>query len=296
VIRRESSEQGLPPGRSLIISPYDTDARYSEKRGRGWQGYKVHLTETCHDPAAGDRAAPNLITHVATTAAAVTDAEMTAPVHDALDRRGLLPAEHLADSGYMSADLLVAARERGITLTGPLRAAVTPQARSGGHTAQAFTIDWDHRQVTCPAGTTSQSWTQYATRGGRDKIQVKFPAAACAACPQRPACTTSATGRQLGLRPRRIHDAVTAARASYGTDDWKHRYAARAGIEGTIAQAAHITGIRTARYTGLPRTTLEHAAAATALNLIRLNAWWTGRPLDTTRTTHLQRLHLTPAA
>ena len=44
------SEHGLPPGRSRIISPYDTDARYSEKRGKGWRGYKVHLTETCHEP------------------------------------------------------------------------------------------------------------------------------------------------------------------------------------------------------------------------------------------------------
>jgi hypothetical protein len=38
---------------------------------------------------------------------------------------------------------------------------------------------------------------------------------------------------------------------------------------------------------------MEHAAAAAAVNLIRLDAWWTGRPLDRTRTTHLQRLSLT---
>ena len=54
VIRREASEHGLPPGRDRLISPYDTDARYSEKRGSGWRGYKVHLTETCSDPAGDD--------------------------------------------------------------------------------------------------------------------------------------------------------------------------------------------------------------------------------------------------
>lgn len=63
-----------------------------------------------------------------------------------------------------------------------------------------------------------------------------------------------------------------------------------------MRQAAHVTGIRRARYLGLTRTRLEHNAAATAINLIRLDAWRTSRPLDRTRTSHLHRLHLTPAA
>ena len=67
--------QGLPPARSRLVSPYDTDARYAEKRGKGWTGYKVHLSETCHEPdAAGRRPAPNLLTSTGTTLAPVTDA------------------------------------------------------------------------------------------------------------------------------------------------------------------------------------------------------------------------------
>ena len=51
-------EQGFPRARSRLVSPYDTDARYAEKRGKGWTGYKVHLSETCHEPdAAGQRRA-----------------------------------------------------------------------------------------------------------------------------------------------------------------------------------------------------------------------------------------------
>ena len=60
----------------------------------------------------------------------------------------------------------------------------------------------------------------------------------------------------------------------------------------SIAQATHVTGIRRARYLGLPETRPEHNVAAAAINLIRLDAWRTGQPLDRTRTTHLQRLHL----
>ena len=41
-----------------------------------------------------------------------------------------------------------------------------------------------------------------------------------------------------------------------------------------------------------PPHRLEHNTAAAAINLIRLDAWWTGKPLDPTRTTHLQRLDL----
>jgi transposase len=301
VIRRERSEQGLPPGRTAIVSPYDLDARYCQKRGKGWLGYKAHLTETCSDPAGDDPetgrpAVPNLITSVATTRATVSDHAMTGAVHDQLDAAGLTPAEHAVDAGYASADQVLTARQRGITLLGPLLAGAPPGGRSGGYPADMFTIGWEARQVTCPQGITSASWSQYTDRGGHDAIIVKFPPAACRACPARGKCTTSRAGRQLGLRPRQAHETLTAARAEQATSEWQARYAIRAGIEGTIAQATHVTGIRRARYLGLARTRLEHAAAAAAINLIRLDAWWTARPIDRGRTTHLQRLDLPATA
>jgi hypothetical protein len=50
------------------------------------------------------------------------------------------------------------------------------------------------------------------------------------------------------------------------------------------------------RYCGQDKTHLQHVFSAVALNLIRLNAWWNGHPLDRTRTSHLTRLELTLAA
>jgi len=288
-------EQGLPPGRSRLVSPYDLDVRYAEKRGQGWTGYKVHISETCHEPdPAGRRPAPNLITGTATTLAPVTDVEMTEPVHGTLAARGLLPGEHAADSGYASGALLLAARARGVTLLTPLPPDGSWQARSGGYTAAMFTIDWENQQVTCPQGATSSTWAPARDRHGGDTILARFAQAACRPCPARAQCTTSArSGRQVSFRPRQIHEAITAARAGQATSTWRRRYQIRAGIEGTIAQATHVTGIRRARYLGLDKTRLEHNTAAAAINLIRLDAWWTGRPLDRTRTTHLQRLDLT---
>jgi transposase len=294
-------EQGLPPGRTRIISPYDLDARYSQKRGNGWSGYKAHLSETVSDPAGDDPqtgrpAAPNLVTATQTTHAAVPDVVMTPVIHDDMDAAGLPPGEHAVDSGYASADELIAARARGITLITPLLASSSRQARTGGYTPDMFTIDWDAEQVTCPQGALSQSWGP-CRQDGHDVIVIRFRTRTCRDCPVRDRCTTAATaGRQLTIRPREIHQAVTAARAEQDTTAWKQKYATRAGVEGLMAQATHVTGIRRARYLGLPKTTLEHNIAAVAINLIRLDHWWTSQPLDRTRTSHFQRLQYQLAA
>jgi transposase len=217
VIRRREKEpkgDGLPPGHARIASPYDTDARWGVKRDIFWLGYKLHITETCDDPppctcrpaAAADRATappaaagasghasscaslvfPNLITHVATTDATVTDNQMTEPVHDALAARNLAPGRHYADSGYLSAELVVSAlKTHGITLTGPLLADRSTQARAGGYTQQAFTIDFDRQQATCPQGAVSRRWQPTRTRDGKQAIIVAFATATCRACPAR---------------------------------------------------------------------------------------------------------------
>jgi transposase len=302
VIRREAGEHGVPPGRARIVSPYDLDARYSEKHGQGWIGYKVFLSESLADPAGDDPrtgrpALPQVITNVDTTCAAVADVAMTTPVHDQMQANAVAPGEHAVDSGFMSGDELVAARLRGITLLGPLLADRSAQARAGGYTIGSFAVDFDRRQAACPRGTVSSKWTPFTRGDGVALINVQFPAHACQRCPDKGKCTTAArTGRQLTLRPREIHQAVTAARAAQDTAAFKDRYRARAGAEGTIAQATHVTGIRRARYLGLDKTRLEHLAAATAINCIRIDAWYTGKPIDRTRTTHLQRLNLTHAA
>ncbi len=94
----------------LIVSPYDTEARFSVKRGMEWIGYKVHFTETC------DEALPHLITNVETTLATVPDDQVLEPVHHALARRDLLPEVHLVDAGYTDAEGLVSSqRDYGIT-------------------------------------------------------------------------------------------------------------------------------------------------------------------------------------
>ena len=327
VIRRREKQpegEGLPPGHARIASPYDTDARWGVKRDIFWLGYKLHITETCDDPppctcpappgdpgraasAAADGSQhaagcanlvfPNLITHAATTDATVTDNQMTGVIHNGLAGHNLAPGRHYADSGYLSAEAAVhAARAHGIALIGPPLADRSAQARGGGYTQQAFTIDFDRQQVTCPQGTISSRWQPTRTRDGKDAIIIQFAAATCRACPARHKCTTAArTGRQLYLRPREIHQALAAARTAETTTAFHTDYARRAGVEGTVHQATS-HGARRARYRGLAKTRLDHTYLACALNLIRLHAYWTGTPLDRQRTSHLARLELSLAA
>lgn len=289
-------DKDLPPSRERICSPYDTDARYATKRGSGWEGYKVHLSETCDD--ATTTGLPHLITNVATTDATVTDVEMLEHIHTGLDHRNLLPDEHIVDAGYTSAELMVSTQsDFSITLLGPLRIDNSPQARtSSGFARAAFTIDWDNHRVTCPQGVTNTIWST-CTERGRESIVVRFPAPTCQTCPVRTQCTSSTrTGRQLMLRPREIHEMVEQARAAQTTEEWKQQYAIRAGVEGTIHQATATTGIRRSRYLGLPKTHLAHIITATAINLIRLDAWWTETPPGRTRTSHLATLGASLAA
>ncbi|WP_353618373.1 transposase [Roseomonas genomospecies 6] len=106
----------------------------------------------------------------------------------------------------------------------------------------------------------------------------------CTTCPARAHCTQAkASPRNLTFRPRAEHEALQDARRQQETEGWRRRYAARAGIEGTLAQALQLFGLRRCRYIGLAKTSLQHVLTAATLNLVRLEAWWTDRPLAKTR-------------
>ena len=311
VIRRREKRtpeggDGLPPGDTRIASPCDTDARWGVKRDEFWLGYKLHITETCDDQPScscggrcrkgcGAAAFPNLITDVATTPATVTGNAMTSVIDDRLAAMELAPARHYAGSGCLSAEILVREwRRHGIVLAGPLLAGTSPRARAAsGYALADFTADYDRQVVTCPQGKTPVSWSP-CVQNGKDKIAVKFPPGDCGPCPARDLCFTGKTRnrRQLSLDPRELAGARAANRDQEKTRSFQDDYARRAGIEGTMARAVR----HGARYRGLPKTRLEHAFMAVALNLIRLHAYWTGIPLNRGNMTHLARLELNLAA
>ncbi|WNZ06390.1 transposase [Streptomyces sp. 11x1] len=232
-----------------------------------------------------------LIRDVHTTEATVPDVKATAPVQQNLAERQVAADEHYPDSGYASVDLVVEAAGQGISMVTPLLADHSPQAKAAeGFDKSAFRVDWRARQVHCPQGATSAGWYP-VVQHGRDAIVIDFARADCRPCPSQATCTTSIRGtRMLTLRPRELHERTTTARAEQDTESWRAKYALRAGIESTVNQALDVTGIRRARYRGLPKVTLQHAFSATAVNIVRLDAWWTTDPLRKPRTSRLERL------
>ena len=269
-LRWRKSEE-LPPGSRLICSPYDIEARYSKKRTTAWTGYKVHLTETC------DPEQPHLITQVETTLATTPDGAVVGVIQQSLAARELLPAEHLMDTGYVDAEVLVTSQEQhGVVVCGPVPPDTTWQKRAGeGFDLACFTVDWEAEQVRCPHGKTSTQWLTHQDRHGNQCISVRFAKADCQTCPVKVACTKGENmGRQLGLRPRAQFEALQAARTRQATEEFKQHYALRAGIEGTISQGVRIGELRRSRYRGQAKTHLQHVLMAVALNLGRLAVWW----------------------
>jgi transposase len=284
-LRWRTEAEGTPPSSRFISSPYDPEARYARKETTTWVGYKVHLTEACDDGA------PHLITHVETTPGPVADGDMTPVIHEGLQAKDLLPCKHLADTGYVDAELLVQSREEyGVDLVGPARADYHWQASAAeGFAAGDFRVDWEQERMTCPEGRQSSGWSPAVDKGHNHVIKVKFSAKDCGACPSKDKCTRGAR-RTVTIRPREQYEALGMARLRETTAEYKADYGKRAGVEGTISQGVRACGLRRSRYAGEAKTHLQHLATAAALNVVRIGDWLAEKPREQTRTSAFARL------
>jgi transposase len=182
----------------------------------------------------------------------------------------------------------------GVELLGPVTSSPSWQSRAGqGFDHAGFTIDWQAKKATCPQGQISRKWTLKQDRTVSGVIRIQFGKHDCLACPCRSQCTTASTNpRQLVVRPQAQFEAIQAARQRQQTQEFKERYAIRAGIEGTISQGVRAFDLRRSRYIGLAKTHLQHVITATAITVSRLLAWIMGIPLDGTRVSRFAALVL----
>lgn len=273
-------KDNLPPQHLLIQSPYDPEARNRTKRQLNWTGYTAHFTETC------DPDTPNLITHVETTPATTADIHVTPRIHTALAQKELLPGEHVVDTAYVDAELMLTSRTNyAIDLVGPVPPDPSWQAQAGqGFACACFQIDWDSQTATCPHGHTSTGWYPRQDGRGNAVVEIKFAKPDCLACADRSRCTKASTQpRMIHLRPQAQHDMLQTARQRQLTPEFKERYKSRAGIEGTLSQGTRSFDLRRTRYIGLAKTHVQHLATAVAMNLTRLANWFVQNPKAQTR-------------
>jgi transposase len=271
---------------SAIESPYDTDARFCRRLPKKWIGYMAHFSETC------DEDTVHLITHVETTLATVHESQKVETIHQALHDKGLSPDEHLVDSAYVDAELLISSREQfGISLLGPGRPDSSWQAKvEGAYDRYCFQIDWEQKRVLCPQGNQSVFWREFSDKYGT-YYQVVFHRDDCGRCDARSLCTQDKKKpRALRIQPRAQYEALLAARQLQGTEAGRRLYGKRAGVEGTISQGVRAFELRRTRYRGLAKTHLKHLASASAINIERLGAWFRERPRALTRKSRFARL------
>jgi hypothetical protein len=231
VMRRRTEKDGVPPAPLRLASPHDPDARWAAKGKDLFRlGYTLHPTEMCEAP--GENDAPSLITNVLITPGITPDDATTVPIHQEL-------AERYLDSGPSVPILAAARRERGIMMITPLLGDSSRQAKTrNGGSRDDFVIDCEARTATCPQGRSSAHWNPRDHDGG-EKLHIALPQHACWTCGVQPECTSGKIRRRgITACPREIHELQKATRTARNSKHWRQLHQRRAGIEGTMNQAA----------------------------------------------------------
>jgi hypothetical protein len=135
-----------------------------------------------------------------------------------------------------------------------------PSARAGFFSKADFTIELEHRTVTCPAGVSVPIAKSRAQR-----TQVFF-GGHCADCALKPHCTTRAKGRIVEINPS--EELLAAARTARWTDAFRERYRERARAERKNAQLKFRT--EKIPWRGLAKADAWVKIRVAALNLDRI--------------------------
>jgi transposase len=195
--------------------------------------------------------------------------------------------------GYVDSELLVNSHsDYQVDLVGPIKEDIHWQTKDeSAYSIDTFEIDWEGRTVTCPQGQTTKYWKPTKDANGNDIIVIRFSRPGCWSCKSRSRCTRAKKeSRSLTLRPQTQHDAIQKSRKEQKRPQWKERYNKRAGIEGTISQGVRGFGLRQARYIGLAKTHLQNILTGAAINIARIDDWFTGTPLAKTRTSRFKAM------
>jgi transposase len=229
--------------RDRRISVEDPDMRHGRKsRSVLFDGYKRHVLRDLDS---------GLIPAVGVTPANAPEASVTGGIATDLEAAGLHLAELHIDRAYLSSALV---RDRGPDLAIFCKA-WRVRNTAGRYAKTDFALDFGTGRLTCPAGVTMPF---------RPGTTVRFPKAACAACPLRQRCTTSSHGRSVAIHP---DEALLAElRQRQQTPAGRAKLRERTKVEHTLAHVGHWQG-RRARYRGIRKNLFDLRRVAVVHNL-----------------------------
>lgn len=253
-----------------VISTVDPDARHGHKtQARSFDGYKGHVATdpdselitgtavTAGNHGDGTVVAELLVDELAAASAPPSGADLSNEPEPAA---GEPPLTVYGDAAYGAGPVLEQLEQAGLAQ----RCKVQPPRAPAGHfTKDAFRIDLQAGQVTCPAG-----HTVHLTTDGQGRVAHFAPA--CGTCSLAPRCTTAKGGRSVHVGPYETQ--LAAARQAQTTAEWQADYrATRPKVERKLAHLLRrLHGGRRARVRGQPKVAADFALLAAAVNLARL--------------------------
>lgn len=184
------------------------------------------------------------------------------------------PPVQFVDAAYICAQKLAEAAAQGREIIGP--ALAPPNNIEGRFTSEAFAVQVQDRQATCPAGHANSQCSRLEEQAtGRVSYRFEWDTATCAACPLHAQCIkTEQKHRTLVVGEH--HTVLQARRVEQQTPAFKQRMKQRNAIEGTQSELVRAHGMRHARYRGLAKCRLQNYFIGAACNLkrwMRLEAW-----------------------
>jgi hypothetical protein len=246
---------------STLQSAHDPDAGYSKKG----VGYHVQIAETC------DHEGVRLIVDYDVHSASVSDHGQAELSVARLEKGNLKPEKVYADSGYVSGASLMAFRDRGVELHGPVNGAnLSP--------AMLTRTSWQRDAETgllavCPAG---HPVTRHADRtvDGRKKLHAFVAKTNCSACPLAERCQARPIPK---MREYSIEDteAMRLRDEQYArqrTGQWREGYSIRSGVEATNSELKRAHGLRRLRVRRIHRVRMAVATKIIACNVKRMLA------------------------
>jgi len=234
--RQEAERLVVKAGSELsadsLQSPDDLEATYREKRGQGYRGYVVNVTETCdpENPA-------QLITKVQVAPNVIDDSTLLGEAVPALKERTGLDTLY-TDGGYGSPENDTLLEEKEVTL---VQTAIRGRRRDPERLyLDDFQVEREKggepQQVVCPQNAAAEV---RRSRTGKSFVAV-FDEATCAACPLQAQCPVKpqkrTAGRVLRFTWQELRRAERRRRAREHRETGHNR---RAAVEATVRSVKH---------------------------------------------------------
>jgi transposase len=185
---------------------------------------------------------------------------------------GEVAEQTVSDTGYLAGSELAKAEEKGypvlVNLQKPLQ-----DAEGEPYHASKFVYDAQTDQCLCPQGERlGFSHTMIRDKARPYEVRV-YRCASYETCPVRWQCSSSASGRTVGIHPN--HDALVRQREKQKDATMRHLLKQRGSIvEPVFGWSKDVMGLRRWAFRGLEKVQTQWLVICTAMNLRRLYKYW----------------------